>query len=285
VATVDATNTGRVDASWTEAEGVYGLAWDRFAPEPNTTHEDGGIVRDLDAHGSTGLGDARLPKVHYLSAGWGPTRIQLNNQTFKDPVLANLTFHAHYMVLRDGVRDPISHKIFAHNGKDLYDPIQPDDARIYRGSPEVLLVLKSTNKGLPAATTKHVVSGGTMMPSQGAVSKTKVLVDPLQDRLGVWVNASGPSAGQGVARLKDPDGNPVGQEQPIGSIRVQQAKWEVEKPMAGNWTVEVSQQAPGVAYRVDWVQHRPRVDPWFRMLTFEAPMIQGVGAGSTSAST
>lgn len=65
---------------------------------------DGGIVTDLELHGTTGQGAPLFPKVKTYVAGWGKATV------FKDDDVLYKQYPAHFM-LTEGVRDESTHQV------------------------------------------------------------------------------------------------------------------------------------------------------------------------------
>lgn len=123
------TDTGQVRFDL-EPDEMHGKNWDFvmdnfFGAEP---WKEGGIRDEFDAHGTTGVGTAALPKVHVQQAGWGEVRVTVDDQVLKDPVTGEGTWLAEYEVVTTGIRDDQSGSIRTADQKRPFDPAKPEDA-------------------------------------------------------------------------------------------------------------------------------------------------------------
>lgn len=86
-------------------------------------------------HGNTGGGPPVLPTLFTYVATWGPADVFKNGQKTG-------TFGAH-MMLTDGVRDPISGKVFNANRSAPYNPMNPADGYSNPNASQVHLIFQS----------------------------------------------------------------------------------------------------------------------------------------------
>jgi hypothetical protein len=150
------TDQGRVTASFESDGKQYAVDFAHFAEAPGKAFQQGGVRADFPEHGTTGNGDALLPTIHALSAGWGTGTVTVDGQPFSDPTTGNATFTMHYMVTDTGPRDPATNRITKADGATPYDPASPGDARVLNGTKEFLLNVQSTGPPSPANTLQDV---------------------------------------------------------------------------------------------------------------------------------
>jgi hypothetical protein len=96
------TNSGSVEAKFTEGKDRYRIVFDRFAGA--APYQDGGIATRVYEHGDSGNGDPLYPKTWLYLAGWGKADVFKNGQPlYKDD-------SAHFMVMERS-RDPKTHEV------------------------------------------------------------------------------------------------------------------------------------------------------------------------------
>ncbi|MCA1813918.1 MAG: hypothetical protein LC624_08200 [Halobacteriales archaeon] len=142
---VDATrDTGRAEFTFTWRGASWAVWFTQFAG--NATWQEGGVRAGFDERGSTGQGDAQLPKLHAVHAGWGWAEVRSNGTLLTDPTTGNATFWAHYVAADPGPRNATSHRLQNGHGGS-YTPGRPEDVA-YAGEPQVLLDVASA-RALP----------------------------------------------------------------------------------------------------------------------------------------
>lgn len=214
--------TGRIDivANPDTEEGtmvatfeVAGQAWrveaTRFAEAPGRAFQQGGVRSEFQEHGASGNGDAALPEIHALNAGWGQGTVSVGGQPFVDPLTGNTTFNVHYMATDTGPRDPDTYALTKADGTTPYDPATPGDVRLLNGTRQILLNVQSTAPLPPPDNTTTFT--GTVSPQFTA---SHPLVVAQQARLLVAISLSNPTPLPSVGRvafvLTGPDGAEAG---------------------------------------------------------------------------
>ena len=142
----DADNTGSLRAKGKLGPTPFEVTFQQFAP--SKPFHDGGIASNLIEHGDSGVGDTSIPRVDLEMAGWGKATIDYGGKPYADPVTGNLTWTAHFMVIRNGVRDNATGAIYANENKtEIYDPEQPRAGVSSPGDYEIHLVLRNGTSG------------------------------------------------------------------------------------------------------------------------------------------
>lgn len=136
----DFSNKGLVTATVYDGLTTWRVDWTDFA-ESRPFH-DGGITRDLVEHGGTGTGDALIPEVHLLAAGWGQAKLFQNGKLVQDPATGTETLAAHFMVIDGALRDDEG-RIHNASKAEPYDPTDPDDGHVEAGARQIFIQLKS----------------------------------------------------------------------------------------------------------------------------------------------
>lgn len=147
----DSTNTGSVTGQVTAAGSNYTIDFTRFLG--NASHQDGGINNGFQEHGATGAGDASIPEIRAISAGWGLGTATVDGEPLLDPVTGDANLSMHYMITDTGVRDDGDRSIRTADGEAIYAPTNGSDGRAVPGDREVHLLVKSTQEPPPGMTT------------------------------------------------------------------------------------------------------------------------------------
>lgn len=135
-------NTGRLIARGKIGPSPFEVVFDTFAP--SRPFHDGGIASNLIEHGDSGVGDTSIPRVDLEMAGWGKATIQYNGRNYDDPIAGNDTWTAHFMVIRNGVRDNATGAIYADaNRTKPYNATRPAEGVSSPGDYELHLVLRN----------------------------------------------------------------------------------------------------------------------------------------------
>lgn len=266
---VDESNTGRVEANWTDG-GVWSLNWTNFSEAPDKPYQDGGVVSNIDAHGDSGQGDALIPRVHYVMGGWGMGRLVKDGQDFTDPLTGLPDLKLHFMVLPDGIRQPSNLMVQKSDGSTSYDPNSSSDGMTHAGHKEILLLLTSTQPGVPGRTEYSNFTGTVNSPAYArmhpfpapeAVSNIKCVV-------GI-VGAPPAVTARLTVQLKDQRNATVASRTLGGEGQVQSVTLESTRPMPGQWGVFVQGSGVNVNYQgmcIIKVAARPA---YFTLLSFE----------------
>jgi hypothetical protein len=102
IAVNELTNTGRLEAEFTEGADRYRVVFAYFTGKQ--LYQNGGIATRVYEHGDSGNGDPLYPKTWLYLAGWGPATMFKNDQVlYKD-------YDAHFMVMERS-RDPKTHEV------------------------------------------------------------------------------------------------------------------------------------------------------------------------------
>jgi len=139
------TNTGSINAEWTDPEGNnWTYKQTKFAGGNEMyigeTH-DGTTQTKLDLdpiainhfeHGTTGAGPTIEPTLFVYLAAWGPAEV------FKNDVSEG-TFETH-MMITEGARDVTTGKIFQSDGTTPYSPMMPDNSAVNHNTAQIHLV-------------------------------------------------------------------------------------------------------------------------------------------------
>lgn len=143
------TNTGSINAEWTDPEGnLWTYTQTKFAGgnEMYIGETIDGITQtnlDLDPiainhyeHGTTGAGPTIEPTLFIYLAAWGPAEITKNGVSQGE---FEGIFEAH-MMLTEGARDVTSGKIFQSDGTTPYSPMSPDNSAVNHNTAQLHLV-------------------------------------------------------------------------------------------------------------------------------------------------
>lgn len=174
IAVNNADNTGQVIAEGTIGPTAFRVLFEQFAP--SKPFHDGGIASNLIEHGDSGVGDTSIPRVDLEMAGWGKATIHYGGQPYADPLTGNLNWTAHFMVIRNGVRDNATGAIYGNDNKTtVYDPKTPAEGHSAAQDYEVHVVLRNGT-----ATSNSTASAGgefstTATAPQPSVSDERTL--------------------------------------------------------------------------------------------------------------
>jgi hypothetical protein len=154
--------------------------------------QQGGVRNDFPEHGDTGNGDAQLPTIHALSAGWGSGTVTLGGQALRDPVSRDTTFTLHYMVTDTGPRDPASRKVTKADGSTPYDPAAPADAKTFPVREVLLNVQGATGPAAPVNESFSVTSSLGPMTDE---TKDAFAINGTSAAVNISYALQGPAAG------------------------------------------------------------------------------------------
>lgn len=251
VSTDAAADTGTATATFTFAGRQFQAAFTRFAEAPGRAFQEGGVRADFQEHGATGNGDALLPEIHALSAGWGHGTLTVDGQALADPATGAAEFNLHYMVTDTAPRDPGTMLVTRADGTSPYDPATPGDARTLPGTLQVLLNIQSAGGAAPTDTTAMLE--GTVAEPQHSNSMP-FDVNATGARILVNISVSNPTPLPSVGELSFVLGDPSGAELGRFDYSVQEAQpmGVIDVPAAnatGTYTLSVSGAGLGVDYR------------------------------------
>lgn len=141
----DADNTGFLIVKGKAGGEDLEVHFDHF--EQTKPFHDGGIAAAFREHGASGVGDKTVPEVDLDMAGWGHATLKRGGGVIKD-ITGSDTWVAHFMVIRNGVRDDATGAIWADVNKSApYDPAEPAMGLSTPGDWELHLVLKNQTTG------------------------------------------------------------------------------------------------------------------------------------------
>ncbi len=165
IAVNDADNTGRAIAKGKIGPTTFDVLFEQFA-ESKPFH-DGGIASNLIEHGDSGVGDTSIPRVDLEMAAWGKATIHYGGKPYADPLTGDLNWTAHFMVIRNGVRDNATGAIYANQNKtEVYNPKNASQGHSAVSDYEIHLVLRNgTATGNPSKTTFGESSSSGPAPS------------------------------------------------------------------------------------------------------------------------
>jgi hypothetical protein len=147
-----ATQTGVINASWVDNENnnwsfiqtqfmsgqmTGELYFDGVLPNgtANTKLGNDSVAINHWEHGNTNAGPPVLPTVFSYVSTWGPGELWENGES--------LGIFGGHMMLTDGVRDPISGKVFSANRTSSYNPMNPADGYSDPKTAQVHLIIQS----------------------------------------------------------------------------------------------------------------------------------------------
>lgn len=153
IAVNDAANTGRAVANGKIGPTTFDVVFEQFV-ESKPFH-DGGIASNLIEHGDSGVGDTSIPRVDLEMAAWGKATIHYGGKPYADPLTGDLNWTAHFMVIRNGVRDNATGAIYATENKtEVYNPQNASEGHSAVSDYEIHLVLRNgTATGEASSTT------------------------------------------------------------------------------------------------------------------------------------
>jgi hypothetical protein len=140
------TNTGKIEATWTDNEGnEWRYLQTEFSGGNELYYEgfdeDGNAITRLDSdpiainhfeHGTTGAGPVVEPTLFVYLATWGPAQVWKNGEKLGE-------FEGH-MMITDGARDPETGIIYNSDKSGPYSPMKPGDASVNHDIAQVHLV-------------------------------------------------------------------------------------------------------------------------------------------------
>lgn len=200
-------NTGLVVAKGMVGGKEFVVTFDRFSEAPGKPFQNGGLAADFHEHGASGVGDRSIPQVDLAMAGWGKARITHGGQPYIDPITGGPDWTAHFMVIRNGVRNDTTGGIYqdANNAK-VYEP-SSGLGHSSPGDSELHLVLRNATPSKP-------LTPATILANDGAASATYTVTKPLIIASAIGAVAAFNYTVTGVADLRftilDPAGTTVG---------------------------------------------------------------------------
>lgn len=118
----DIDNKGILVAKGSVGGAPFVVTFDRFSEAAGKKFQDGGIAGDFREHGASGVGDRSIPEVDLAMAGWGKATISRDGKPYIDPIGGGPDWTAHFMVIRNGVRNDTTGGIYQDpNNSKVYD--------------------------------------------------------------------------------------------------------------------------------------------------------------------
>lgn len=234
----DETNKGTAAAELRVEGRATRIAFTTFAA--SRPFHDGGVRDDFPEHGATGNGDALLPELHALSAGWGTGTVTIDGAPFHDPMTGSDLFTLHYMVTDTAVRNPQTGRVTKADGEAAYDPQTPSDAARLPGVMQILLNVQ----GAPAPR-DHASTESDTVTGQDYSRTIPVSVEAAAGTLSVTVSVSNPSlpvpGGDLTFVLRDPTGQDVSRAVLGPAANSPPVTLEAGPPLIiGDYTLEVT---------------------------------------------
>lgn len=259
----DENNTGAFVAKGKVAGKNFHVIFEDFAQ--SKPFHDGGIAADFHEHGASGVGDMTIPEVDLEMAGWGLANIKSDGVPYKDPISGKDQWTAHFMVIRNGVRDNTTGAIYADANKSKpYSPMNASMGYSEPGDYELHLVLRNqTGNGTAGA---QQISPITYSMVNAQVTNNHRLFEAnalgATAQIDLVVRATGAQASNLTFTLLAPGGSTIATKQ-LGAQAVAQATQsatQVTFPVGefGDYTVRVTGRvAPGGSYEIRGVVTPP----------------------------
>lgn len=280
IAVNDDANTGRVTAKGKLGPTPFEVVFEQFVQ--SKPFHDGGIASNLIEHGDSGVGDTTIPRVDLEMAGWGKATINYGGKPYPDPITGNLTWTAHFMVIRNGVRDNATGAIYRNENKtQVYDPTQPAAGDSSPGDYEIHLVLRNGTTGRSATSSKTGNFGSTSNLPEPNVMEERTLftVDQLGSRAIITLQvADTATRGSNLTfTLRAPSGVVV-LEKTLGDASVapgtsdSQSEHELTMQELGDYVLTITGRLnPGGQYNVQHVLDPPQaivLNLWWEEVIF-----------------
>ncbi|MBI2076762.1 MAG: hypothetical protein HYT80_00110 [Euryarchaeota archaeon] len=285
----DEANTGFLVVKGKAAGQDLEVHFDKFAPAKD--FHDGGLAADFREHGASGTGDKTIPEVDLEMAGWGTATYKVGGAVQKD-LGGNDRFAAHFMVIRNGVRDDATGAIWADANKTKpFNPLEPAMGLSVDGDWEFHLVLKNqTQNGTTGAAAPFGPMGFRGTPSNQITQTDRLFTTTvLGGTAWAYFNVTGTptAAGNNVTfTIKSPSGATVLAQRvgapttpnPMNPQAAAQARYfkQVSFPVteAGDYSVTTTGQiTPQGAFEIRGVAIPPAaqvINFWWEELTFGA---------------
>lgn len=286
---LEETNSGNITGSVAYLGVPLRVDFHRFAEQPNKTFQNGGIVRHIEEHGDTGMGDTSIPRVQADLAAWGFAALKLNGTALPDQVTGAPEWAAHVMVLDTGVRDNGTNAIYTDASKSTpYDPANPARGFAETNDTEIHLVLRSQAPPPPATNTTVIENPEPITAVAEDYRRTELLHD--NKFWGTTVNLSltvtaDPALGTSRFRvdLKDPDNQTVATVAAGGGVG-QQALNNTATSLPGRATlmktgayrVLINGNGVNANYKLDATITNPKeivVNYWFENVTIGRALV------------
>jgi hypothetical protein len=277
----EAANTGVFVAQGKVGATEYRIVFEDFKEAAGKPFQDGGLAAGFREHGASGVGDKSIPEVDLEMAGWGLATLTTGgNKVYKDPISGKDQWTAHFMVIRNGVRNDTNGQIHTKDHM-VYSPDQAKNGTGTPGDYELHLVLKNQTANATAAA--QIGPFPTAAPSPNptfsarhtfavAAPGSAVTVDLGLTGTGISTSnlsftINDPSGDQSARRALGPGGMAPASQQAAYAAQLRFTAAE-----AGEYTVMVSGRlAPGTTYSVKGVITPPPtviLNFWWEDLVF-----------------
>ena len=242
-------NTGTVTFTARAGNDTYEGRFTSFAAAPDKPFQDGGIAALFHEHGATGVGDASIPEVNLLVAGWGPVALTKNGQPLKDPVTGMDAWAGHFMLTDTGVF--AADRSVKNTAGGVYDPGQAANGAVEAGDLELHVSLKNN-----AGAAQNLTPIDVTIPVQGGQVAADTPVEVPQAAsadITLFVETGAPPTpplAQLTLSLKDPSGTEVATLAAGQPGQPQATTLTLTDPPAGTWTLTASGTGANAAYGV-----------------------------------
>ena len=240
----ESTASGRIVANATLGGETWSITWDTFRGDSARPFQKMGIARDFQEHGASGVGDANLPEMHLMMAGWGDATLTVNGERVVDPLTGRPTLYGHFMITDTGVFDDASRRVLNADGSAPYVPAQAANGRTVPGDRELHIILRSDPDATPHADNSTTGSGA--LGPQTPTGSFQFTVMAVPASLAVSVAVAPPVGGLPVTpaqvnvTLLSPSGQTLRAADLGGQTQRTQAAWELDATESGTYVVAVS---------------------------------------------
>lgn len=253
----DETNMGTFVARGHVMGRDYEVVFEEFVQ--SKPFHDGGIAAEFREHGASGVGDMSIPEVDLEMAGWGYATFKVGGGVVKDPATGADTWAAHFMVIRNGVRDNTTGAIWADANKSApYDPAEPQNGTSLVGDYELHLVLKNQTANASADPIGIPPISGNTPSAMFSATPSLFTSTVLGATAYVFINVTGTgvSASNLTFTFRDPGGNTL-VSRAVGPMTASPAMGpssaQVSFPVSflGEYPVQITGRiAPGGGYQL-----------------------------------
>lgn len=243
----DRDDSGTVTGHVVEAGADWHVEFTNFSA--TRPFHDGGVAFHLTEHGDSGVGDATIPRVRMLCAGWGAVRLTLDGQAVAVPGGAE-AFAGHFMVASTGVRDDATGRITDRDGSADYSPSRPGNAARQSDDLEFWIKVSADEAGNATATN---VSGTANSPVYNMSHGFPVLAAGANISVAVTGRGAtpGPLLGQLEFTLRDAGGGELASTTLGGPGQVMEGGIHAPADRPGMYALQVTGSAVQVAYEAE----------------------------------
>lgn len=223
-------NTGLLVAKGMVGGAEFVVTFDRFSEAPGKPFQNGGLAADFREHGASGVGDRSIPEVDLAMAGWGKARMTRGGQPLIDPFTGLPDWAAHFMVIRNGVRNDTTGGIYQdENNAKVYDNATGIGHSV-PGDWELHLVLRNGVPSKPVQPASIQQNDGFEAASATSYSKTKdfFISGAVGARADFNITVTG--AADLTFRFLDPAGRQVGSPVQINTLNTNSPGGTITRP-------------------------------------------------------